>query len=184
MPEHPFMCITHQLQMFWLVLNEPPSVTRYTPLLTPLRVLVAEDSPDDAELLLLELSRGGFDVVAKQVETAEQMRAVLAEGRWDIVVSDHAIPGFGAAEALALCREADPDMPFIVVSGTIGEERAVEIMRAGAGDFFLKGSLARLAPLSSGNCVRLPAGGSGGWRNRTPRGWPRSSNRQKTPSSP
>src|ERR1700681_319790 len=113
----------------------------------PLRVLVAEDSPDDAELTLLELSRGGFDPVSKRVESAEEMRAALAEGRWDIVLSDNAMPGFGAAAALALCREADPDLPFVVVSGTIGEERAVEMMRAGAGDYFLKGNLIRLAPV-------------------------------------
>jgi two-component system cell cycle sensor histidine kinase/response regulator CckA len=113
----------------------------------PLRVLVAEDSPDDAELTLLELSRGGFDPVSRRVESAEEMRAALAEGRWDIVLSDNAMPGFGAAAALALCREADPDLPFVVVSGTIGEERAVAMMRAGAGDYFLKGNLIRLAPV-------------------------------------
>jgi PAS domain S-box-containing protein len=113
----------------------------------PLRVLVAEDTADDAELMLLELSRGGFDPVSKRVESAEEMRAALAEGAWDIVLSDNAMPGFGAAAALALCREADPDLPFVVVSGTIGEERAVEMMRAGAGDYFLKGNLIRLAPV-------------------------------------
>ncbi len=111
-----------------------------------LRVLVVEDSPDDAELMLRELSRGGPDLISKRVETAGEMRAALAEAPWDVVLSDHSLPGFGAGEALALCREADPDLPFLVVSGTIGEERAVEMMRAGARDYILKDSLARLAP--------------------------------------
>ena len=114
---------------------------------SPIRVLIAEDSPDDAELMLLELSRGGFDPVSKRVDTAAEMRAALTESRWDIVLSDNSMPGFGAAAALALCRQIDPDLPFVVVSGTIGEERAVEMMRAGAGDYLLKGNLTRLAPV-------------------------------------
>jgi PAS domain S-box-containing protein len=114
---------------------------------TPLRVLIAEDSADDADLLRLELSRGGFDPVSKRVDNAEEMQASLTEDRWEIVLSDYSMPGFGAAAALALCREFDPDLPFIVISGTIGEERAVEMMRAGASDYLLKGSLARLAPV-------------------------------------
>jgi two-component system cell cycle sensor histidine kinase/response regulator CckA len=112
---------------------------------TPLRILIVEDSQQDAELMLLELSRGGIVADSKRVETADEMLAALAEvGPWDIVLSDFSLPGFSAADALAFCREADPDLPFVVVSGTIGEQRAVEMMRAGAGDYLLKGNLARL----------------------------------------
>ncbi len=112
----------------------------------PIRVLIVEDSPDDAELLTLELSRGGFDPDATRVQDEAAMRAALAGGRWDLILADHTVPGFGALPALALAREADPDTPFLVVSGTVGEERAADLMRAGASDFVLKGSLVRLVP--------------------------------------
>ena len=109
-----------------------------------LRILIAEDSQDDADLLLLELSKGSYTPVLKRVETAKDMQLALAEGGWDLVMSDYSMPGFGAPEALALCREIDPDLPFIVVSGTIGEMQAVEMMRAGASDYLLKSNLTRL----------------------------------------
>ena len=112
---------------------------------TPLRILVVEDSADDAELTILALSRSMEAPDWERVESAEEMRAALAEAPWDVVLSDFSLPGFGAAEALTICREADPDLPFIVISGTIGEQRAVEMMREGAGDYLLKGSLSRLA---------------------------------------
>jgi PAS domain S-box-containing protein len=111
----------------------------------PLRILIVEDSADDAEVTMLELSRGGPAPDWRRVDTADGMRSALAEGPWDVVLSDFTMPGFGAAQALALCREADPDTPFLVVSGTIGEQRAVEMMRAGAADYLLKGNLTRLA---------------------------------------
>ncbi|MDB5310255.1 MAG: Blue-light-activated protein [Gemmataceae bacterium] len=110
----------------------------------PLRILIVEDSVDDAEVVLLELSRGGLAADGRRVESAAEVRAALADGPWDVVLSDNNMPGFGAAEALALCRAADPDLPFVVVSGTIGEQRAVEMMRAGAADYLFKGNLARL----------------------------------------
>lgn len=112
-----------------------------------IRALIAEDSVDDAELLLLELARGGFAVRSLRVDTAEEMRAALVDGAWDIVISDYSMPRFSAAAALRLTREFDPDLPFVVISGTIGEEQAVEMMRAGASDYLLKGKLARLAPV-------------------------------------
>lgn len=111
---------------------------------TQLRVLIVEDTADDADLALLELSRGGFDPISKRVQSAEELREALSEG-WNIVLSDYSLPGFAAPEALAVCREVDPDLPFIVVSGTIGENQAVEMMRAGASDYLLKGSLTRLS---------------------------------------
>ena len=113
---------------------------------TPIRVLLVEDSPDDAELMVLELRRGGFAPSWQRVETAEEMRAALDAGTWDVILSDYSLPHFGAGAALELVREVAPDVPFLVVSGAIGEEVAVEAMRAGANDYFLKSSLTRLGP--------------------------------------
>ena len=112
----------------------------------PLRVLLVEDSADDAELMLLELSQGGFEPVWLRVETAEEMRDALREGSWEVVLSDNTLPSFGAAQALAVLKQTGLDLPLIVVSGTIGEDIAVELMRAGASDYFLKGNIARLVP--------------------------------------
>ncbi|HEV3061456.1 MAG TPA: response regulator [Vicinamibacterales bacterium] len=112
----------------------------------PLRVLIVEDSPHDAALLVSELRRGGYDLEYARVENAAAMRAALAGSAWDLVVSDHALPAFSGPAALALLQETGLDLPFIVVSGTIGEELAVSSLKAGAGDFFIKGRLARLIP--------------------------------------
>jgi signal transduction histidine kinase len=103
-----------------------------------------EDSPDDAEFLFRELRRGGFEVDAVRVETAEAMRAALRDRVWDIVISDHSLPTFSAPEAFAVLRETALDLPFIMVSGTVGEEVAVEAMRTGIHDYLLKGHLRRL----------------------------------------
>jgi len=111
-----------------------------------LRILLVEDSEDDAELLLLELRRGGFGPVARRVASAEEMKVALDEESYDLVVSDYVMPGFGGLEALALFRERGLQIPFIVVSGHIGEEIAVAAMRAGADDYLMKDRLARLVP--------------------------------------
>jgi len=113
----------------------------------PLRVLVVEDSADDAELLVRELRRGGYDPLSQRVETAAAMRAALAAGTWDLVVSDHSVLQFDSLAALNIVKESGNDTPFIIVSGTIGEERAVEAMKAGASDYLMKGKLARLIPV-------------------------------------
>jgi CheY-like chemotaxis protein len=81
----------------------------------PLRILIVEDSPDDAEVTMLALYRGGLAPDWQRVESADEMRAALEEGPWDVVLADFTLPGFGAAEALTLCRDADPDLPFVVV---------------------------------------------------------------------
>jgi two-component system cell cycle sensor histidine kinase/response regulator CckA len=112
----------------------------------PLRVLVAEDSEDDLLLVLRMIRQGGFDPVWQRVQSAEGMRAALASGRWDIVIADHSMPGFTGLEALELTRRHDADLPFLLVSGTVGEQIAVDAMRAGARDYLMKGHLARLAP--------------------------------------
>lgn len=114
---------------------------------TPLRVLLVEDSADDALLLLRELRRGGYEVLHERVDTAEGMRAALEKRDWDVVISDHAMPTFSAPAALELLRENGwQDLPFIIVSGHIGEDAAVKAMKAGAHDFVAKDSLARLVP--------------------------------------
>jgi PAS domain S-box-containing protein len=113
----------------------------------PLHVLLVEDSEDDALLIRRELERSGLAVTSSRVDDADSLRAALDEAQWDVVLSDHAIPGFGGFEALALLRERDPDAPFIIVSGAIGEEVAVAAMKAGANDYVPKDMLGRLAPV-------------------------------------
>lgn len=114
--------------------------------MTPLRILLVEDSPDDAELLLYHLRQSIPDLTCERVEHAEQMRAALASHTWDIVISDYALPRFSGEEALKVLQSTGQDIPFIVVSGAIGEESAVEIMRAGAHDYVMKNNLRRLVP--------------------------------------
>ena len=112
----------------------------------PLHVLVIEDSELDARVITSLLRGGGFDVTQRRVETAETMRAALAEQPWDIVFSDHQMPAFDAAQALKVLQQSGLDLPFIIVSGGIGEETAVALMKAGAHDFLMKGQLGRLLP--------------------------------------
>ena len=98
-----------------------------------LRVLVVEDSERDLELLLRDLRKGGFLVVTHaRVQTAPEMRAALEKAEWDIVISDYALPEFDANQALATLQQSDIDIPFIIVSGTIGEDVAVSALHAGA----------------------------------------------------
>ncbi|HEX2062712.1 MAG TPA: diguanylate cyclase [Thermoanaerobaculia bacterium] len=110
-----------------------------------IRVLLVEDSDLDAAHLLLELRRGGFDPEVKRVESREAFEDALHEQEWDVIISDYHLPRFSAPEALDLYRFAGLDVPFIVVSGAIGEETAVELMKAGAHDYLLKHRLTRLA---------------------------------------
>jgi len=112
----------------------------------PLRVLIAEDSEDDARLLLRELERAGFDPASERVDSAAAMQAALDRHPWDLVIGDYSMPEFSGPAALALLRARDLDTPFIFVSGTIGEDVAVEAMKAGAQDFLTKGNLRRLIP--------------------------------------
>ena len=113
---------------------------------TPLAVLIVEDSESDAQLVVRLLHKAGYKVAYQQVETAEQMRAALEKQAWDIVISDYSLPHFDGPAALALLHEKGLDIPFIVVSGTMGEETAVVMMKSGAHDYLVKGNLARLVP--------------------------------------
>jgi two-component system, cell cycle sensor histidine kinase and response regulator CckA len=111
----------------------------------PLRVLLVEDSKADADLLIHELTRSGYEITYERVESANAMKAALERG-WDIVISDYNMPNFDAPAALAVMQATGHHLPFIIVSGTVGEETAVAALKAGADDFVAKGRLARLAP--------------------------------------
>jgi GAF domain-containing protein/two-component sensor histidine kinase len=109
-----------------------------------LAVLVVEDSEDDALLVLRALQRDGFSPDWQRVQTADQFRAALASRTWDVVISDYRLPGFDAPAALNILQQSGMDLPFIVVSGTIGELAAVAMMKAGAHDYLMKENLTRL----------------------------------------
>jgi signal transduction histidine kinase len=111
-----------------------------------LRVLLVEDSPDDAELTIAALVGGGYHPTVERVDTAAAMAAALERGTWDVVISDYTLPGFDAPGALATLQSRGVDLPFIIVSGTVGDDVAVAAMKAGAHDFIVKGKLARLVP--------------------------------------
>jgi len=112
----------------------------------PLRVLIVEDLEDDALLIARELRRGGYDLAFQRVDTAAAFSATLSRQTWDVVIADYTLPRFSGLVALELLQESGFDLPFIVVSGTIGEDVAVAAMRAGAHDYLMKGNLARLVP--------------------------------------
>jgi PAS domain S-box-containing protein len=113
---------------------------------TPLHVLIVEDSEDDTLLLVRALRRDGYDPTFERVETPATMSAALDQQTWDLIISDYTMPHFSAPAALTLLKESGLDLPFIIVSGAIGEETAVEAMKAGAHDYIQKGNLARLIP--------------------------------------
>jgi signal transduction histidine kinase len=112
----------------------------------PLQVLIVEDSEEDADLIVLELKRGGYEPVYRRVDNAGDMKRALEEGEWELVLSDFSMPGFSVPQALSLVQQYRDDVPFVIVSATIGEEAAVEAMKAGAHDYVLKHRLGRLVP--------------------------------------
>ena len=111
-----------------------------------IRVLIVEDSENDTEVMLRELRRGGYEVEHQRVETRSAMQAALSQRGWDLVLCDYTLPHFSARDALQTLQASELDLPFIVISGTIAEESAVEMLKAGAHDFIVKGRFARLLP--------------------------------------
>jgi len=111
-----------------------------------LRVIIVEDSEDDLLLLLRALKKGGYEPIYTRVETRGGLINALEDDRWELIISDHAMPNFSAPEALEVLKENGRDIPFIIVSGTIGEDVAVNAMKAGAHDYIMKDNLSRLAP--------------------------------------
>src|SRR6266567_3559855 len=127
--------------------------------LTSLRLLIIEDSEDDALLLVRELRKAEFDPDFVRVETPQALESALDAHTWDAVIADYSLPAFTGLDALRIIRARGLDLPFILVSGVIGEEKAVEAMKAGAHDYIMKRNYPRLAPA-------LPAGEQ---RRRAPR---------------
>ena len=112
-----------------------------------LHVLIVEDSDRDLDLIVRELQQAGYTLQFERVQTAEDMAAALRLQRWDLVISDHSLPQFSASGALEVLQGSGLDIPFLLVSGKIGEERAVDLMKAGANDYVSKLNLARLIPV-------------------------------------
>jgi two-component system cell cycle sensor histidine kinase/response regulator CckA len=112
----------------------------------PLRALIVEDSADDALMVVRCLQKGDYSLTYEVIQSAEKMAAALDAGPWDIVLCDYHMPRFTGFEALGILKKSGLDIPFIIISGTIGEEIAVECMKAGADDYLMKGNLARLVP--------------------------------------
>ena len=115
-------------------------------MLTPLRLLFIEDADDDVVLLARQLRQGGYDVTYERVETADGLRSALHRGGWDVIISDYTMPRFSGLEALAITVQLAPDVPFLLISGTVGEEVAVESIKAGAADYLMKQNLIRFVP--------------------------------------
>jgi len=115
-------------------------------MLDSLQVLIVEDSQEDAFLIVQELSGGGFEVISERVASSVAMQAALEEHTWDLIISDYSIPGFGGPAALELYQRKGLDIPFIIVSGVMGEALAVEMVKSGANNYLLKDQLGRLVP--------------------------------------
>jgi PAS domain S-box-containing protein len=113
---------------------------------TPLRVLIVEDSEFDAQVIVSLLRKGGYDVAFQRVEDAESMRRALEADSWQLILADYNLPTFNAPAALDVLKSTGLDLPFLIVSGGIGEDIAVACMKAGAHDYLMKGNLHRLAP--------------------------------------
>jgi signal transduction histidine kinase len=114
---------------------------------TPLNVLIVEDCDDDAVLIVDCLAQSGYHLYWERAQSAEQLAAALAlPHEWDLILSDYAMPGFGGVAALEICKGTGRDIPFILISGSIGEEKAVEAMRSGAHDYIMKDRMQRLGP--------------------------------------
>ena len=111
-----------------------------------LRLLIVEDSVDDALLAVRELKRAGYEIIFERVETAVGMEAALARNTWDLVIADYSLPQFTGMAALELLKSTGLDIPFFIISGNIGEDLAVDVMKSGAHEYMMKGNIKRLIP--------------------------------------
>jgi signal transduction histidine kinase len=111
-----------------------------------LQILIVEDNPDDVTLVVRELVRGGFAPVYHRVDTAPAMKSALTAQPWDLIIADYSLPTFSGVAALEIFRQSGLDIPFIIVSGSVGEQTAVGAMKAGAHDYIMKSALGRLVP--------------------------------------
>src|SRR5918911_2155744 len=111
-----------------------------------LKVLHVEDSERDVALLTRHLTRAGYELISERVETAAAMKAALEKQEWDIILCDYTMPHFNALAALKLLQEMKLDIPFIIISGTVGEDAADKAMLSGAHDYLMKDNLMRLVP--------------------------------------
>ena len=123
--------------------NSPSEITNPQ----SLRTLMVDDSESDVLLIIRELKKGGYNPYYERVETAAAMKKSLQEKQWDVILCDYKMPKFDASSAIALLKETNIDVPLIIISGTVGEETAVECMRLGAQDYIIKGNLFRLCPV-------------------------------------
>ncbi len=125
---------------------ENPSYSDSNQEMRELKVLIVEDSKIEAKFIANLLKKNGYNVIHERVETSDEMQKALVERKWDIIISDYQMPDFDGMRALKLFQEYDLDIPFILVSGKIGEEMAVDLMKMGAHDYIMKGNTARLVP--------------------------------------
>ena len=127
----------------------------------PVKLVVVEDMPTEAEIAVRQLESGGFSCNWKRVDSEAALRRCLSESNPDLILSDFTLPGFDGISALEIVREVRPDIPFIFLSGTIGEERAIDALQRGAYDYVLKTNMKRLVP-----AVRRALGEAAGKRTR------------------
>jgi len=112
----------------------------------PLEILIIEDSQDDADMVVRGMRHAGIDFHDQRVDTASQMKAALDKQPWNLIISDYDLPKFSGPASLQMVKERGLDLPFIVVSGKIGEETAISFLKAGAHDYIMKNNLSRLVP--------------------------------------
>ena len=112
-----------------------------------INLIIIEDSVDDTLLILNELKKGGYDPFHVRLETEQALEETIKEDKWDLVISDHALPYFSAPQALYTVNKSGKELPFIIVSSVIGEDVAVVAMKAGADDYIMKSDLGRLVPV-------------------------------------
>ena len=140
-----FSEIIVHIGQYWLELNESPPEDKKS-MNKRIRVLILEDSEDDALLLVRQLKKDGYNPTYNQVDTAQAMSEAFEQQTWDVILCDNSMPGFSAFEALDLYKKKGLDLPFIIVSGAIVYDNAIAIMNAGAHDYLLKNNLVELAP--------------------------------------